>query len=82
MKCTTCLKRDTEHENTCLCASCDRDEWREATIRSNSRFLYAEEQLRRIHHVAGNYLIDNKLVSGYPCNYEDLHEVFLALNKE
>ena len=81
MKCMTCNKRECEHENTTLCAPCDRDEWRDATLRANKRFQYAEDQLRRIHEQVGRYLVDARLVVNYPCNYEELYEVLRGLNK-
>ena len=72
MRCMTCGIRETEHTNGTLCAACDRDEWREATVNSNKRFQYAEDQLRRIHQAAGHYLAHHRLVENYPYNYVPL----------
>ena len=81
MKCMTCGLRETEHSETTLCAACDRDEWREATIGANKRFQYAEDQLRRMHREASLFLMNRGHIANYPCNYDELCQRFHGLNQ-
>ena len=82
MLCTECSKREREHDETTLCVSCDRDQWRDSTVLANKRFQYAENQLQRIHHEAGCFLVNRGLVSNYPCNYDELWGDFRRINRE
>ena len=82
LTCLTCNERPVEHENTTLCAQCDRDEWKDATLRANERFEHAETTLKRLHNGMGRLLMKLGLVRNYPPNYEELAAVIVELLKE
>ena len=79
LKCMTCQINEIEHKATSLCASCDRDEWRDATIGANKRFQYAEDQLSRIHTQAGRLI--ESMGHRYPVNYDDLWTMLEQINQ-
>jgi hypothetical protein len=79
--CLTCGTRPSMVGPSTICIVCDRDEWRDATLNANKRFEYSENLLKSIHREVGKYLEDNDLTINYPCNYEEIIEVFKELNE-
>jgi hypothetical protein len=77
LPCTSCFEKPAEDGAT-LCIACDRDEWKEATIRGNKRFQDAERLLKEIHNRAGRYLLKTGAVTSYPANHEELIEALDA----
>ena len=80
MICLTCNKNESEHDNTTLCASCDRDEWKDSCIMANKRFQDSEAILQRLHNKAGIML--THMGHNYPCNYEKLESVIDSIIKQ
>jgi hypothetical protein len=74
------MKNEAEGDNA-LCAACDRDQWKEATIRSNKRFQRAEDLLKSMHHQTGKYAVENKLAMNYPASHAELINLYARLNE-